>query len=64
MSEELPVPDKTARVWKAAGQSAVQHSIACQLCAWMQVETVPYDFRFPGVNQARNCYTRYNEYYK
>ena len=26
--------------------------------------TVPYDPRFPGNNQARNCYTRYNEYYK
>jgi len=25
---------------------------------------VPYDPRFPATNQARNCYTRYNEYYK
>lgn len=25
---------------------------------------MPYDPRFPGNNQARNCYTRYNEYYK
>jgi hypothetical protein len=25
---------------------------------------VPYDPRFPATNQARNCYTRYNEFYK
>ena len=30
----------------------------------MQISTVPYDPRFPATNQARNCYTRYNEYYK
>ena len=30
----------------------------------LQVKTVPYDPRFPATNQARNCYTRYNEYYK
>ena len=30
----------------------------------LQVATVPYDPRFPSNNQARNCYTRYNEYYK
>ena len=30
----------------------------------MQIATVPYDPRFPATNQARNCYTRYNEYYK
>jgi cytochrome c oxidase subunit 6b len=30
----------------------------------VQVKTVPYDPRFPATNQARNCYTRYNEFYK
>ena len=30
----------------------------------MQISTVPYDPRFPATNQARNCYTRYNEYYR
>ena len=30
----------------------------------VQISTVPYDPRFPATNQARNCYTRYNEYYK
>ena len=30
----------------------------------LQVATVPYDRRFPGNNQARACYTRYNEFYK
>ena len=30
----------------------------------MQIRTSPYDARFPGTNQARNCYTRYNEYYR
>ena len=33
------------------------------LC-FVQIATVPYDPRFPATNQARNCYTRYNEYYK
>lgn len=28
------------------------------------VHSVSYDPRFPSVNQARNCYTRYNEYHK
>ncbi|GMH32526.1 hypothetical protein BSKO_00360 [Bryopsis sp. KO-2023] len=26
--------------------------------------TAPTDRRFPSTNQARNCYTRYNEFYK
>ena len=30
----------------------------------VQIRTSPYDARFPGTNQARNCYTRYNEYYR
>jgi hypothetical protein len=29
-----------------------------------QVRTSPYDPRFPSTNQARNCYTRYNEFYR
>lgn len=29
-----------------------------------QVASTPYDFRFPGINQARACYTRYNEFHK
>lgn len=33
-------------------------------CVHLQVKTVPYDPRFPATNQARNCYTRYNEFYK
>ncbi|KAK9812567.1 hypothetical protein WJX73_009474 [Symbiochloris irregularis] len=28
------------------------------------VKTVGYDARFPGMNQARTCYTRYNEYHR
>lgn len=30
----------------------------------INIRTSPYDARFPGTNQARNCYTRYNEYYR
>lgn len=30
----------------------------------VKVGTAPLDFRFPSVNQARTCYTHYNEYYK
>ncbi|KAK9800342.1 hypothetical protein WJX73_006356 [Symbiochloris irregularis] len=30
----------------------------------IEVATTPYDARFPGFNQARTCYTRYNEFYK
>ncbi len=29
-----------------------------------QLRTAPIDFRFPSTNQARTCYTHYNEYYK
>lgn len=28
------------------------------------VKTAAYDHRFPSYNQARNCYTRYNEYHR
>lgn len=44
--------------------AAVQGLQSYQRTLHAQVETVPYDFRFPGINQARNCYTRYNEFYK
>lgn len=28
------------------------------------VKSAPYDHRFPSFNQARHCFTRYNEFYK
>lgn len=28
------------------------------------IKTAAIDVRFPSTNQARTCYTRYNEYYK
>jgi cytochrome c oxidase subunit 6b len=28
------------------------------------IKTSSVDMRFPSTNQARTCYTRYNEYYK
>ena len=28
------------------------------------MKTSPFDGRFPTTNQARNCFTRYNEYHK
>lgn len=30
----------------------------------VQLGTAPFDPRFPATNQAKHCYTRYNEYYK
>ena len=30
----------------------------------VKVESTPFDVRFPGTNQARHCYTRYNEFHK
>lgn len=30
----------------------------------VKVGSVPLDYRFPAVNQARTCYTHYNEFYK
>ncbi|KAK9806378.1 hypothetical protein WJX72_012189 [[Myrmecia] bisecta] len=32
--------------------------------AVVEVKSAPYDVRFPSTNQARHCYTRYNEFYK
>ncbi len=29
-----------------------------------QIETAPFDPRFPQMNQAKHCYTRYNEFHK
>jgi cytochrome c oxidase subunit 6b len=29
-----------------------------------QVKTAPFDPRFPSINQAKTCFTRYNEYHK
>ena len=44
------------------------HWVACSLCLVtqlkMQVKSTPYDPRFPTTNQARHCYTRYNEFYR
>jgi cytochrome c oxidase subunit 6b len=34
------------------------------LCVAYQVKSSPYDPRFPTTNQARQCYTRYNEFYR
>jgi cytochrome c oxidase subunit 6b len=28
------------------------------------VKTAPMDYRFPTTNQAKHCYTRYNEFHK
>ncbi|GJP38419.1 hypothetical protein CLOM_g22858 [Closterium sp. NIES-68] len=28
------------------------------------IKTVPMDFRFPTANQAKHCFTCYNEFYK
>ena len=52
----------------------VEALLTCQatrVCSWLmigacgaQVQTSPYDPRFPSTNQARNCYTRYNEFYR
>ena len=33
-------------------------------CFYMQVKTTPFDPRFPQTNQAKHCYTRYNEFHK
>merc|ERR1712157_620731 len=30
----------------------------------IKLETAPFDPRFPTTNQARHCYTRYNEFHK
>lgn len=30
----------------------------------IEVKSAPYDHRFPSTNQARHCYTRYNEFHK
>lgn len=30
----------------------------------VQIETAPFDPRFPQTNQAKHCYTRYNEFHK
>merc|ERR1712216_521815 len=29
-----------------------------------EIETAPFDPRFPQTNQAKHCYTRYNEFHK
>lgn len=29
-----------------------------------QLKTTPFDPRFPQTNQAKHCYTRYNEFHK
>eukprot|EP00228_Micromonas_bravo_P001801 CAMPEP_0203001048 /NCGR_PEP_ID=MMETSP1401-20130829/295_1 /ASSEMBLY_ACC=CAM_ASM_000894 /TAXON_ID=38833 /ORGANISM="Micromonas pusilla, Strain CCAC1681" /LENGTH=109 /DNA_ID=CAMNT_0049742501 /DNA_START=20 /DNA_END=349 /DNA_ORIENTATION=+ len=30
----------------------------------IKIETAPFDPRFPQTNQAKHCYTRYNEFHK
>ena len=38
--------------------------LLCRTLTHPQVKTAPYDHRFPTTNQARYCFTRYNEFHK
>ena len=64
-------------VWLARrGRGRRSAAVACGPCLVLsllarsrpacapQLKTAPYDPRFPTVNQARNCFTRYNEFHK
>ncbi|CAD7696203.1 unnamed protein product [Ostreobium quekettii] len=44
----------------AGDQEAEEGEAGPEIKIW----TAPVDRRFPSVNQARTCYTRYNEFYK
>merc|ERR1712086_947014 len=35
-----------------------------EAAAEIKIETAPFDPRFPQTNQAKHCYTRYNEFHK
>ena len=55
------------RLQMAAAGCLTAHPHPCA-CATtlppLQPASAPYDPRFPGQNQARHCFVRYNEYYK
>ena len=67
-SQLRPPPRSASRAWhphQSAVHCAQQWRWSLRACCLHpQVKTVPYDPRFPATNQARNCYTRYNEFYK
>ena len=40
------------------------HSALLLLLHLAQIKTAPFDPRFPTTNQAKSCFTRYNEFHK
>ena len=57
-----PEPEKRVIEARACGCCAARRSGLTVRAP--QVKTSPFDARFPTVNQAKNCYTRYNEFHK
>lgn len=58
----------TAEELEAAKEELVQEIVDKVLeidgAVVQQINTAPYDPRFPSTNQNRHCFIRYNEYYK
>ena len=47
------------------GHAVLTRRLACVcLGSPQQLKTAPFDPRFPTTNQAKNCFTRYNEFHK
>ena len=57
-TEEVPEAEEPAE--EEAQEEEEEEEPAVEI----KLETAPYDSRFPTMNQARHCYTRYNEFHK
>eukprot|EP00230_Micromonas_polaris_P003091 CAMPEP_0119210216 /NCGR_PEP_ID=MMETSP1327-20130426/2088_1 /TAXON_ID=38833 /ORGANISM="Micromonas pusilla, Strain RCC2306" /LENGTH=112 /DNA_ID=CAMNT_0007207205 /DNA_START=26 /DNA_END=364 /DNA_ORIENTATION=- len=53
-------PFEEVEVEEPAAEEEEEEEAAVEI----KIETAPFDPRFPQTNQAKHCYTRYNEFHK
>ncbi|EIE19535.1 cytochrome c oxidase subunit H [Coccomyxa subellipsoidea C-169] len=64
LTADEPAAEEPAEEQESEEPAAVEEEEEAEPAPEIVVRTAPYDPRFPSTNQARNCYTRYNEFYK
>ena len=60
-TEEVPETEAEEQVEEEAQEEEEEEE---EPAVEIKLETAPHDARFPTTNQARHCYTRYNEFHK
>eukprot|EP00897_Mesotaenium_endlicherianum_P005898 jgi/Mesen1/5336/ME000267S04489 len=61
---EVEVPAASEEVAEEAPAEEEPEEEEKKVISVDDIKTAPMDFRFPTTNQAKHCFTRYNEYHK